>query len=95
MIDWWIEVDGAILDCLAQSGAMSLADLARRVGLSEGEATHCISLLLREGRVRIRAVELNDHPQAEPGDSRVPRARTVLRPDGSAEDVREGVHAVP
>lgn len=100
MIDWWTEVDGAIVDCLGQAGQMSLADLALRVGLSEGEATHFVSMLVREGKVRIRAVELNDPPEAEQGDSRAPRARTVLRPSdsrhsGTAEGVPQGLHLLP
>lgn len=100
MIDWWTEVDGAIVDCLEQAGPMSLADLARRIGLSEGEATHFVSMLAREGKVRIRAVELNDPPEAEQEGTRAPRARTVLRPSdsghsGTAESVPEGLHVLP
>jgi hypothetical protein len=101
MIDWWTEVDGAILDCLDQAGSMSLTDLACQVGLSEGEAAHFVSMLVREGKVRIRAVELNDPPQAEQTGSGSARDRTVRRPSDSghgrtAEGVpHQGLHVSP
>lgn len=54
---WW-EVDREILECLASHGAMTPAELSRRLGLSEGEATSLVAMLAREGRVRICQVSL-------------------------------------
>ena len=39
MVDWWSETEHAIVECLEHDGPMSPEDLARRVGISEGEAT--------------------------------------------------------
>lgn len=55
--DWW-EVDREILECLANHGAMSVVEIARRLHLSEGEATSLLAMLAREGRVRICQVML-------------------------------------
>ncbi len=55
--DWW-EVDREILECLADHGAMSVTEIARRLQLSEGEATSLLAMLAREGRVRICQVML-------------------------------------
>ena len=59
--NWWDEVDGKILDCL-RSGPMSPADIARRTGMSEGEATTFLTMLVREGRVRMPLVEMGETP---------------------------------
>ena len=59
MIDWWKETDSAILECLRRHGAMSPAALGRHLGMSEGEATAFLAMLVREGKVSIRLVELN------------------------------------
>ncbi|SRR6266545_6503051 len=92
MIDWWTETDSAILDCLRQAGPMSPADLARRVALSEGEVTHFVSMLVREGKVRIRLIELTDTPESVRSGSFTPRTREALRPTGSGQGgVSEGV----
>jgi DNA-binding Lrp family transcriptional regulator len=55
--DWW-EVDREILECLAHNGAMSVVEVARQLRLSEGEATSLLSMLAREGKVRICQVML-------------------------------------
>jgi DNA-binding Lrp family transcriptional regulator len=55
--DWW-SVDRDILDCLADHRSMSVADLAGRLDLSEGEATSLLALLAREGKIRICQVML-------------------------------------
>jgi DNA-binding Lrp family transcriptional regulator len=60
MIDSWTETDNAILDCLRSSGTMKLADLARRVGVSETEATTFLCLLAGQGKIRLALVELNE-----------------------------------
>ena len=58
MIDWWNETDDAIVECLRTTGPMSPEELSRRVGLSVGDVTAFLAMLVREERVRIRAVEL-------------------------------------
>lgn len=58
MEDRWAEVDGPILDSLAAHGAMTPGDLARRLGISEGEATAFLAMLVREGKIRMCLVEL-------------------------------------
>jgi DNA-binding Lrp family transcriptional regulator len=58
MIDWWSETDGAIVECLRATGPMSPEELARRIGLSVGEISAFLAMLVREDRVRIRTVEL-------------------------------------
>ena len=58
MIDWWSETDHAILQCLGAAGPMSPEELARRVGLSAGELDVFLTMLVREGRIRIRSVGL-------------------------------------
>ncbi len=58
MIDWWSETDHAIVECLRASGPMSPEDLSHRTGLSLGEITAFLAMLVREGRIRVRVVEL-------------------------------------
>jgi len=55
--NWWNEMDKTILECLRDGGPMSPAELGRRVGMSEGEATTFLATLIREGRVRMHLVE--------------------------------------
>ena len=59
MIDWWQETDTAILACLQRHGAMSPVALGCHLGMSEGEATAFLAMLVREGKVSIRLLELN------------------------------------
>ena len=51
-------MDREVLGCLARNGAMSPAEIACELGMSEGEATALVAGLAREGRVRIAEVEL-------------------------------------
>ena len=76
MIDWWSETDDAIVECLRASGPMSQEDLARRVGLSLGETGAFLAMLMREGRVRVRIVEL-DANQERPRKERPCRPPTM------------------
>jgi len=57
MVDWWSETEHDIVECLHRDGAMSPAELGRRVGVSETEAAMFLCMLAREGKVRIRLVE--------------------------------------
>jgi hypothetical protein len=58
MTDWWNDTDLSILECLKEAGPMSPGELARRVGISEGEASAFLCLLVTQGKVRIRLAEL-------------------------------------
>lgn len=66
MIDWWSETEHAILKCLGSDGPMSPEDLARRVGISEGETTAFLCMLAREKKIMIRLVGLKDEPASRP-----------------------------
>ncbi len=58
--DWWAEIDGEILDCLRAGGPMSPAAIGCRIGVSEASATSILSMLARQGQVRVCLVELSD-----------------------------------
>ena len=58
MIDWWTETDDAIIESLRVLGPTSPEELARRVGLSVGDVSAFLAMLVREDRVRIRSVDL-------------------------------------
>jgi hypothetical protein len=63
----WDEIDAAILETLAAAGGrLTLADIARRVGLSEGAVQSVVSMLAGQGKVRIAAVELPGHDPVRP-----------------------------
>jgi len=66
MIDWWSETDEAIVECLRAGGPMSPEEISRRVGLSVGDVTAFLAMLVREERVRIRAVELTPEEESRP-----------------------------
>jgi DNA-binding Lrp family transcriptional regulator len=53
VIDWWGEVDRAIVESLIANGPMTPAELAKSAGISETEATAFLAVLAREGKVRI------------------------------------------
>lgn len=57
MHDVWAQIDGEILGCLLAKGPMAPHELAREIGVSEGEATALLATLAREGKIRIRLVE--------------------------------------
>ncbi|HXU91797.1 MAG TPA: winged helix-turn-helix transcriptional regulator [Methylomirabilota bacterium] len=54
--DFWADLNRDILNCLAK-GPVSPGEIGRRLGISEGAAASCLSLLASEGRVRICLVE--------------------------------------
>ena len=58
MIDWWSETEHAVVDALASAGPMSPQDLARRIGMSEGETIAYLCMLARERKVAIQLVDL-------------------------------------
>jgi DNA-binding CsgD family transcriptional regulator len=55
--DWWADLNQEVLDCLASAGRSTPAEIGRRLGMSESGATSLISMLAREGKVRIALVE--------------------------------------
>jgi predicted transcriptional regulator len=59
--DFWGDLNREILDCLAM-GPLSPVEIGRRLGISEGAAASCLSLLATEGRVRICLVEKSPTP---------------------------------
>ena len=54
--DFWADLNRDILACLSK-GPVSPVEIGRRLGISEGAAASCLSLLASEGRVRICLVE--------------------------------------
>jgi len=58
MLDWWADIDGEIMGCLRDHGAMSLLEIGQRLGISEGEASAFVAMLVREGKLRVCRVEL-------------------------------------
>jgi DNA-binding Lrp family transcriptional regulator len=62
MESWWTEIDGEILSCLEHRGSMSPDEIAHELGISLGEVTAFVSMLAREGKVRIARVELAEAP---------------------------------
>ncbi|PYO56739.1 MAG: hypothetical protein DMD83_12875 [Candidatus Rokuibacteriota bacterium] len=64
--DWWVETDSAILQCLRERGAMSPTDLARQLGISPGESTAFVCLLVAQGKVNVRLVALSEEAPGPP-----------------------------
>ncbi len=56
--NWWAAVDRQILECLRAHGTMKVGTLCDALHLSEGEVSAFLAMLTREGRVKIREVEL-------------------------------------
>ena len=81
MIDWWSETEHAVVEALASAGPMSPQDLARRVGISDGEAIAFLCMLAREQKVAIQLVGLT--------------AAAPSRPAREAARRREKTPAVP
>ena len=58
-MDFWADLDDELLGCLARHGALSPAEVARHLDIPETAAVSLLCLLAQQGRVTIRAVELN------------------------------------
>jgi len=55
----WDEIDTAILETLSAGGGyLTVAQIATRVGMSEGAVQSVVSMLAGQGKLRIAAVEL-------------------------------------
>ncbi len=66
MEDWWGDLDGCLLRCLADNGAMAPAEIGSSLGMSEDAIISLICLLAQQRKVRIRLVEC--HPESEASD---------------------------
>jgi hypothetical protein len=56
-IDFWSELDGAVLRCLSDHrGELSPAEVGDRVGISESAARSVLMMLAEAGKVRICSV---------------------------------------
>jgi len=78
MVDWWSETEHEIVECLRRDGALSPAELGRRVGVSETEAAMFLCMLAREGKIRIRLVESVDGSEG-PSPGPLPRGERDSR----------------
>ena len=59
----WAEIDDAVVNTLdAAGGRLTLADIAKRIGMSEGAAQSVVCMLAGQGKVRIVLVELPLRP---------------------------------
>jgi hypothetical protein len=56
MADWWTELEGEILNCLV--GTVTPAEIGRRLGIPEAATASLLSVVVRDGKVRIRLAEL-------------------------------------
>jgi hypothetical protein len=87
--NFWIETDGAILQCLRERGPMSPVDLARRLGITPGESTALVCLLAAQGKVKVGLVELDEGertagvPPARSRRERASRPARELEPAGA------------
>lgn len=58
---WW-DIDDEVLRTLHGSRPMGADELAQKLGVSESAAASLVAMLVLEGRVRIRAVEVANVP---------------------------------
>lgn len=56
--DFWSLLDGEVLDCLACGRPLSPEEVGAKLGMSAEAAASLLTMLVRDGRVRITAVEL-------------------------------------
>jgi DNA-binding CsgD family transcriptional regulator len=55
--DWWADLNREVIECVA-AGPTTPAEVGRRLGMSEAGATSLLTMLAREGKVRIALVEV-------------------------------------
>jgi DNA-binding transcriptional regulator LsrR (DeoR family) len=81
MSDWWTELDAEILDRLLRVGVATPTEVAEQLGISEASAVSLLSMLVAEGKVRIRLVErAGDRLVAEaPGPNQAASQADVVR----------------
>jgi predicted ArsR family transcriptional regulator len=78
-IDFWGELDGDVLRCLAGAREqLSPAQIGHRIGISEDAARSVLTMLAQEGRVRICSVaHVTDR---SPHDEALARGPSSARP---------------
>jgi hypothetical protein len=55
--DWWELLDNEVLDCLTCGRALSPEEVGAKLGMSAESAASLITMLVRDGRVRITVAE--------------------------------------
>ena len=55
--DWWSLLDNEVLDCLGCGRPLSPEELGDKLGMSAAAAASLVTMLVRDGRVRITSVE--------------------------------------
>ena len=72
MTDWWDEIESEMLECLQRTGVTTPYELGRRLGIPEAATASLLSILVREGKVRMCLVQrADDEAEAhEAGDAR-------------------------
>ena len=55
--DWWGLLDNEVLDCLGCGRPLSPDELGDKLGMSAAAAASLVTMLVRDGRVRITSVE--------------------------------------
>jgi hypothetical protein len=58
--DWWTDIDGEILSCLAKHDTMTPAEIGSALGISEGEVVAFLAILAPEGKITICQVKRGD-----------------------------------
>lgn len=56
--DFWSLLDAEVLDCLGCGRPLSPEEVGAKLGMTAESAASLITMLVRDGRVRITAVEL-------------------------------------
>lgn len=54
--DWWSALDDEVLGCL-DGPALSATELAAKLGVSEEAAVSLVTMLARDGKVRLTRIE--------------------------------------
>ena len=62
MGEWSTELEDEILSCLQRTGITTPAEIGRRLRISEAAAASLLTILVREGKVRMCLVELTEQP---------------------------------
>ena len=57
MDDWWKDMEEDVLRCLEGRGSVQPVEIAGKLGMSEAAATSLLTILAREGKVKISSVE--------------------------------------
>jgi biotin operon repressor len=56
--DWWSLLDNEVLDCLGCGRPLSPEEIGDKLGMSAEAAASLLTMLVRDGRVRIASVRL-------------------------------------